>query len=180
MAEEKAKEDVSYTEIEKKEPSKKIAVIKKKKTASVLKVKKPDELPLPDGIYVYYPETKRYIATTQRFSAYGDIEYSFVGTLTKGEIKIIQVEEGKRFYLPLKGDWNYGYTLEGDAKALFQISDSLLDYNPREDRSFAYITPASKLYFVGIEGRFFLSLRLFGEEGKTGKRWVVIYLSKQN
>ena len=171
-------DQISYQETEKK-VTKRIPVPRDKNVRKVVKIRKEEELPLPDGVYLYYPEQERYIALSEKVSAYGDKEYAFLGNLTMGEIKIIKVENGVRYILPLKGDWNYGYTLEGDAKALFHVTDALLDYNAKEARSFAYITATSKLYFSGVEGRYFLTLRLFGEEGKEGKRWVVLYLSRR-
>lgn len=134
---------------------------------------------LPDGVYLYYPKEERYIALFERTSPYNDREYVFYGTLSSGEMNILKVKDGKRLCLPFLGPWNYGYTLEGDAKALFHVSDALLDYNEQEGRSFAYVSSSSKLFFQGKEGRYLLSVRLFGDDGAEGERWAVLYLRKE-
>lgn len=181
MSEEMNKsEEISYIETEKR-GQKRVPILKsKRKKTQFVRIYKPEVLPLPDGIYLYYPEEEKYIALSERTSPYNDKEYVFMGHLEPGEMKILRVEGKERTYLPLHGEWNYGYTLEGDAKALFHVSKALLDYNAKEDRSFAYVSADSKLYFAGREGTYLITLRLFGDFGKEGNRWAVLYLKKQD
>lgn len=172
------KEDnaISYTD----KANKKVAIIStnKKKPVKYFKILKDKPLPLGDGYYFYYPLQNRYISLSPRVSIYGDYEYAYRGLLEEGQCELLLIENGKRNSLPLKGSYDYGYTLEGDAKALFHVSDCLLSYSAKEGRSFAYINPNSKLYFCGAKGLYSLSFRLFGERNNEGKRWVVIYLSR--
>lgn len=173
-------EEISYIETEKR-GQKRVPILKsKRKKTQYVRILKPEVLPLQDGVYLYYPEGEKYIALSGRTSPYNDKEYVFMGRLEPGEIKILRVEGKERTYLPLHGEWNYGYTLEGDAKALFHVSKALLDYNAKEDRSFAYVSTDSKLYFAGREGTYLITLRLFGDFGKEGNRWAVLYLQKQD
>ena len=162
---------------------KRVPILKSKKEApqcvKYVPIRKEETLLLPDGVYLYYPKEERYIALFERTSPYNDREYVFYGTLSSGEMKILKVQNGKRLYLPFLGPWNYGYTLEGDAKALFHVSDALLDYNEDEGRSFAYVSNTSKLFFQGMTGKYLLSVRLFGENGAEGERWAVLYLRKE-
>ncbi len=175
-----AEEEISYAETEKR-GQKRVPILKsKRKKTQFVRIYKPEVLPLPEGVYLYYPEGEKYIALSERTSPYNDKEYVFMGHLEPGEIKILRVYQKERISLPLHGEWNHGYTLEGDAKALFHVSKSLLDYNEKEDRSFAYISDDSKLYFAGKAGTYLITLRLFGDFGKEGNRWAVLYLRKQN
>lgn len=144
-----------------------------------LRVKRSAPKALEDGLYLVYPDKKKSLALKPRQSIYGDTEYVYEGTLLPGKVDIVRVKGGEKTSLPLRGDWNYGLTLEGAAHSAFHASAALTKYNPDEDRSFVYINPESELFFRGEKkGPYELTARLFGENGQPGERWVVLYLEE--
>lgn len=113
-------------------------------------------------------------------SAYGDKEYTYVGKIHKGEVKFL-TGRNTDIIIPQKGDWDYGYTLEGQANQLFEAKNALVRYNEEEKRTFIYINDESKLEFLGgLDREYELYIRIFDRDpdGRTNFRWVVIFANE--
>lgn len=155
--------------------AKKAAISGKKR----LRAKREEEKPLPDGYYIYYPDRKVALELKARRSVYGDTEYAYRGEMLPGRVEVLHVENGNAYPLPHPGEWNYGFTLEGEAHSAFHASAALTRYNPTEDRSFVYINLESELFYTREDTKVYdLSIRLFGDNGEAGDRWVVLYMGE--
>lgn len=134
-------------------------------------------LNLKKGIYFNEVSYGKLHLMENGVSAYGDKDYSYVGKIHKGEVRFVTGRDN-HIQIPEKGDWDYGYTLEGQANTLFKAEKALVRYNGEEDRTFVYINDDSKLEFVGgLDREYEIHIRIFDrdEDGRTNFRWVVLY-----
>ena len=109
----------------------------------------------------------------------GIIEYVYTGRFHKGEIafaagKNLEIE------IPKKDNFNYGYTLEGDANTIFKAKDALDSYNKFENRTFCYINASSVLCYVDDPFKTYsIYVKVYENcYGFSNCRWVVIYACK--
>ncbi len=142
-----------------------------------MKEKRLNLLDMKRGVYLDEVNYGKLHLMEKGVSVYGDKQYSYVGKIHKGEIRFVT---GKNFDLtfPIKGDWDYGYTLEGDANKLFKATNALVKYSEEEKRTFIYINDESKFEFIGgLDYDYELYIRIFDrdEDDYTNFRWVVIY-----
>ena len=133
-------------------------------------------LKLGDKLYLVEKQYGKVHLLDEEISIYGDPSYYFVGNLHKGEVELLA---GKRLEqkVPEAGDWNYGFTLEGEAKHLFRFENALVKESKEEGKTFVYITNESKIFYAGLPNEeVSLHFRLFDSyEGRYNFRWVVIY-----
>jgi len=149
----------------------KLLLVKKNVTAQTV------DVPVPDGVYLEYPESGMVVYLAKRVSVYGDLEYSYSGELPDGKVRLVSVKDGIPHFIPTYDGWNHGYTLEGVGRAYFHAAEAITRYEPSEDRSFVYVNPQSELSFVGGMGKKFeLSVRFFKEAAYGPVRWAVINL----
>lgn len=144
-----------------------------------MKEKRLNLLDMKKGVYLDEVNFGKLHLMEDGVSVYGDKQYAYVGKIHKGEIKFVTGKD-TNIVFPLKGDWDYGYTLEGEANNLFKAKNALVSYNGEEDRTFIYINDDSSLEFVGgLDKEYEVYIRIFDrdENGDTNFRWVVIYAS---
>lgn len=143
------------------------------------KEKKLDMLSLDDGIYFNEKGYGKLHLLKEETSVYGDKEFVYEGRIHKGEVTFIA---GKTLSetIPLKGEWDYGYTLEGLAIDFFRPTNTLLKKSDIEHRTFVYTNPRSKLTFVGDYRKIYrLHVRIFDALGESyNYRWLVLYLEE--
>lgn len=137
-------------------------------------------LNLKKGIYLNEIAYGKLHLLKEDKSPYGDKEYVYKGRIHKGEVKFVTGYDLEKV-IPVHGDWDYGYTLEGLARELFVAEKALVRENPIEKRTFVYVNPESKLCFTGDLGKEYnLFVRVFDNDdlGNPNFRWVVIYLEE--
>lgn len=103
----------------------------------------------------------------------GQVEYVYKGKLAKGVVRFLT---GKNLSttVPSTSGEDHGYTLEGKAQQLFEVSKALNVQNEWEGRSFNYINEKSTLKFVG-DPKAEVSLYVRVYQNESDNRWVVIY-----
>ncbi|MFA6874280.1 MAG: hypothetical protein WCR16_01505 [Bacilli bacterium] len=128
-----------------------------------------------DGVYMVEEAFGAPHKLKEGVSLYGDKDYEYVGRIHKGEICFRSGKDMSKS-IPAPGDWDYGYTLEGIARDLFEVEGALVNNNGQENREFAYIGPDSKLKFVGnVRKKYKLYVRCFTAENSEEIRWLVLY-----
>jgi hypothetical protein len=138
--------------------------------------KKLDYLEMNPGVYLIETSFGKVHGMKPGVSAYQDKDFEYVGRIHKGEVKFV-VGADLSSEIPVRGDYDYGYTLEGPAQRLFTVEDALDKRNADENRTFCYIKPGSRLLFVG-DGRknYHLYVRCFPQgKDERGSRWLVLY-----
>ncbi len=137
-------------------------------------IKKVDVLNLPLGIYLDEKGFGEIHLLHAHRSPNGEPEVMYEGKVHKGELALVT---GKNLELqvPTQG-FNHGYTIEGFAQQLFLVENACVSYNAKEDRTFAYINPTSKLVFTGNPDKKYKIYFHIYENciGKDNNRWVVI------
>lgn len=146
---------------------------------NVVTEKKLNMFDLKDGIYLDEKAFGKIHLMKEGISLYGDKEYIYEGKIHKGEVVFLLGNDLKKT-IPVKGAWDYGYTLEGMAKELFVASDALTKENEAEKRNFVYINSKSKLSFIGDFRRTYrLHVRVFDiVDEKPNYRWLVLFLEE--
>lgn len=143
---------------------------------SKVRVETVDIMNIKDGVYI----SEQSYGTVREMkenanSLYSQREFVYRGKLHNGTVSFIMGED-LAVKAPKGENFNHGYTLEGDAKDIFQVEDALIKYNPYEKRLFCYINKDSKLKFVGDPTKSYdIYIRIFSENGIDDLRWVVIY-----
>lgn len=101
--------------------------------------------------------------------------YVYRGKLHNGEISLLTGENLKTV-VPSFG-YDHGWTLEGEANALFVAENALVRYNEFEHRTFCYNNETSKLMFVGNPSKQYeLHIHVYDNcHGTENNRWVVIW-----
>lgn len=94
-------------------------------TKKIPEEKKLNMFDLADGLYFNEKSFGKLHYMKEGKSVYGDREYVFEGRIHKGEVAFVMGRDLKDM-IPVKGNWNYGYTLEGMAKDLFRADDALI------------------------------------------------------
>lgn len=146
---------------------------------NVVTEKKLNMFDLKEGIYFDEKAFGKLHLMKEGTSVYGDKEYVYEGRIHKGEVAFVLGSDLKRT-IPVKGAWDYGYTLEGMAKDLFVADEALTKENEAEKRKFVYIKTNSKLRFVGDYRRNYrLHVRVFDiVDEKPNYRWLVLFLEE--
>jgi hypothetical protein len=139
-----------------------------------------DLLNLKEGIYFNEVNFGQIHAMTASKSPFGDVQYGYVGRIHKGEIQFLTGSK-LNTCIPMKGNWDYGFTLEGLAAHTFEAKDALVKVNAEEKRKFVYINDKSKLIFNGDPKLTYrLYIRIFDTNlvGQTNYRWITLYLEE--
>ncbi len=114
-------------------------------------------------------------------SIFNTEEFVYTGRLHKGKLTFATGKDLK-VVVPRRGKFNYGFALEGIAKDIFKVRNSLNIYNKFENRTFSYINPNSYLEFIGdpfVE--YSLYVRIYEDcFGIKNSRWAVIYAQYPN
>lgn len=139
--------------------------------------KKINLLHIDDGVYL--DETSYGTIHKMSFnyqSIFHVAEYMYSGTLHQGNIRFLIGEDLKEV-APVLEDYNHGFTLEGAAKEIFKVENSLNIYSPIEKRIFSYVNGKSVLKFVGDPSKSYdLYIRIYDNaNGYNNDRWVVLY-----
>lgn len=109
-------------------------------------------------------------------SSYGDESYKFNGHLHKSEI-VFYYGDNFSQSVPVPGNGEYGFTLEGVARQLFVSKNAYVSEAENEGRTYIYITDRTKLYFTGSTiSEYAIYFRVFKEEVNNRLvRWITIY-----
>lgn len=112
-------------------------------------------------------------------SSYGDESYKFVGHLHKSEIAFFYGEDFTQA-VPVPGNGEYGFTLEGDSRELFFAKNAYVSDAANEGRTYIYINERSKLFFNGSTlSEYAIYFRVFKEEvNNRFVRWISIYAER--
>lgn len=138
-------------------------------------------LPLKPGFYISDKvKNKQSILSLQK-SIYKMNEYVYSGFMSKGKVDFAIFQNGKLQVVPLKKDFNYGYTFEGLADKIFKVENALRCRSDKEKRSFVYINKGSYLTFIGDPNvEYNLYIRLFDNEfNENNDRWIVVYAEEK-
>jgi len=114
-------------------------------------------------------------------SSYGDESYKFQGHLHKSEICFYYGSDFTQS-VPVPGNGDYGFTLEGDSRELFYSKNADVSENNNEGRTYIYINEKSKLFFNGSTLlEYAIYFRVFKEEvNNRFVRWISIYAEKSS
>lgn len=109
-------------------------------------------------------------------SSYGDESYKFQGHLHKSEVSFFYGSDFSQS-VPVPGNGEYGFTLEGEARELFSSKNAFVSENNNEGRTYLYITDKSQLFFNGSALlEYSIYFRVFKEEVNNKLvRWISIY-----
>ena len=112
-------------------------------------------------------------------SSYGDESYKFQGHLHKSEIAFYYGSDYSQS-VPVAGNGEYGFTLEGDSRELFYSKNAYVSENNNEGRTYIYINEKTKLFFNGSTlTEYSIYFRVFKEEvNNKFVRWISIYAEK--
>lgn len=104
-------------------------------------------------------------------------EYTFTGTLVKGQEVCFVHKDGRR--IPVQENSNCGYTLVGKARQYFEAKKALCaNGEDSDDQEYIYINKYSELYYVGETGEHSVYIRIYdNENGNINDRWIVIYMN---
>ena len=108
-------------------------------------------------------------------SSTGDETYRYKGRLHQSQIKFYYNGNITK-PVPVVGNGDYGYTLEGKARELFTYEDAFVTENKAENKLFIYINDNSKLFYNGsfLENYNFF-FKVFKEEhNQSVVRWITI------
>lgn len=108
-------------------------------------------------------------------------EFVYTGRFHKGLLTFVSGKELQTI-VPIRGKFNYGYTLEGEAKEIFKVNNSLVCPNKFENRSFCYINSNSTISYIGDPFTIYsIYVRIYENcVGSNNNRWVVIWAQKPN
>ncbi|MFA6829741.1 MAG: hypothetical protein WCR67_03450 [Bacilli bacterium] len=135
---------------------------------------------LQDGIYFIENAFGKVHCLKEENSCYGDKQYCYTGRIHKGLVSFVTGKDLSNF-IPVKGNWDYGFTLEGLAGRYFEAENALVKENLQEKRKFVYINSKSTLSFIGDSTKKYnLYIRIFDKNytGQTNFRWITIYLEE--
>lgn len=110
----------------------------------------------------------------------GGKEFVYEGKIRRGQCAFIGGKDLKDRFPTMEG-FNHGFTLEGVAKNIFDVKNSLNIYSEAEKRTFCYTNHNSQLYFVGDPEkvyRFYIRFYDKVNDG-TNERWAVLYAEEK-
>lgn len=137
-------------------------------------IRKLDVFNLPQGTYLDEKGYGQLHLLHSHRAKNGEPELMYEGNLHKGQLALVSGSE-LECEIPSQG-YDHGYTFEGFAQELFVVDNATVSYNAKEDRTFAYINPTSRLMFQGDPNKkyriyFHIYENCVGEENN---RWVVV------
>jgi hypothetical protein len=140
--------------------------------------KEGDIVDVENGVDIYFAQGKtRYQLSRHASPFYSGEEYSFTGTLVKGEEVCFTHRDGTK--IPVHENSNCGYTLVGNARKYFEAKRALCaNGEASDDQEYIYINKHSELYYVGETEEHTIFIRVYDNaNGINNDRWVVIYIS---
>lgn len=144
-------------------------------------ITKLDYSSISDGIYIDEVSFGEIHKLELRVAEASNVdEYVYEGKLHKGEIKFVTGEK-LATVIPTYTGFNHGFTLEGEAKYIFEVENALDVYSNNESRTFNYTKVDSKLIFKGDSRKTYAIYVRFYENclGNNNNRWAVIYAEEK-
>lgn len=137
-------------------------------------IRKLDVFNLPLGVYLDEKGFGELHLLHSHRARNGEPELMFEGKLHKGQVSLVTGAELET-EIPTQG-YNHGFTLEGFAQDLFVVDNACVSYNAKENRTFCYINPTSKLMFQGNpDKKYRIYFHIYENcVGEANNRWVVV------
>ncbi len=142
--------------------------------------KKLDLTNLVQGVYLNEVSFGQLHLLDEVASPYGGVEYFYKGRIHKGTLNLSSGGSAEHL-IPAHKPEAHGYTLQGEARKLFEATNALTVQDDKQDSTYIYINPKSTLKYIGNPTKEYeLYIRIFNDFNAPAtladdNRWAVIY-----